>query len=174
MSAALSKVSDRELKEIYTEMQPRNLYPLWEVLGALVTPNPRSAAQVHRWRYADARAYLLRAGDLISAAQAERRVLIMENPGLPGTSSVTPSLYAGLQLILPGEVAPCHRHAQCALRFVMQGEGAFTAVDGEKAVMHTFDLVLTMARPWQHLVAADDLAGRAGHSDRAAFRCQLR
>jgi gentisate 1,2-dioxygenase len=75
-------------------------------------------------------------------------VLIMENPGLPGSSSVTPSLYAGLQLILPGEIAPCHRHAQCALRFVMEGEGAFTAVDGEKAIMRPFDLVLTPGWQW--------------------------
>jgi gentisate 1,2-dioxygenase len=72
----------------------------------------------------------------------------MENPGLPGTSSATSSLYAGLQLILPGEIAPCHRHAQCALRFVMEGEGAFTAVDGEKAVMRPFDLVLTPGWQW--------------------------
>jgi gentisate 1,2-dioxygenase len=148
MSAALSNDAATQLKALYAEMQPRSLYPLWEVLGALVTPKPRSPAQVHRWRYADARDYLLRAGDLISAAQAERRVLIMENPGLPGSSSATSSLYAGLQLILPGEIAPCHRHAQCALRFVMEGEGAFTAVDGEKAVMRPFDLVLTPGWQW--------------------------
>jgi gentisate 1,2-dioxygenase len=103
---------------------------------------------VHRWSYGEARDYLLRAGDLISAAQAERRVLIMENPGLPGSSCATSSLYAGLQLILPGEIAPCHRHAQCALRFVMEGEGAFTAVDGEKAIMRPFDLVLTPGWQW--------------------------
>ena len=72
----------------------------------------------------------------------------MENPGLPGTSCATSSLYAGLQLILPGEIAPCHRHAQCALRFVMEGEGAFTAVDGEKAIMRPFDLVLTPGWQW--------------------------
>jgi gentisate 1,2-dioxygenase len=148
MSAALSNDAATQLKALYAEMQPRSLYPLWEVLGALVTPKPRSPAVVHRWRYADARDYLLRAGDLISAAQAERRVLIMENPGLPGSSSATSSLYAGLQLILPGEIAPCHRHAQCALRFVMEGEGAFTAVDGEKAVMRPFDLVLTPGWQW--------------------------
>lgn len=148
MSAALSNDAANQLQALYAEMQPRSLFPLWEVLGALVTPTPRSAARVHRWTYADARDYLLRAGDLISAAQAERRVLIMENPGLAGSSSVTPSLYAGLQLILPGEVAPCHRHAPCALRFVMEGEGAFTAVDGEKAVMHPFDLVLTPGWQW--------------------------
>src|SRR6202034_4783343 len=148
MSVALSNDATTQLKALYAEMQPRSLYPLWEVLGALVTPQPRSPAQVHRWRYAEARDYLLRAGDLISAAQAERRVLIMENPGLPGSSCATSSLYAGLQLILPGEIAPCHRHAQCALRFVMEGEGAFTAVDGEKAIMRPFDLVLTPGWQW--------------------------
>lgn len=148
MSAALSNDAATQLKSLYAEMQPRSLYPLWEVLSALVTPKPASPAQVHRWRYAEARDYLLRAGDLISAAQAERRVLIMENPGLPGSSCATSSLYAGLQLILPGEIAPCHRHAQCALRFVMEGEGAFTAVDGEKAVMRPFDLVLTPGWQW--------------------------
>ena len=148
MSAALSNDATLQLKALYAEMQPHSLYPLWEVLGALVTPTPRSPALVHRWRYAEARDYLLRAGDLITAEQAERRVLIMENPGLGGTSLATSSLYAGLQLILPGEVAPCHRHAQCALRFVMEGQGAFTAVDGEKAMMGPFDLVLTPGWQW--------------------------
>jgi gentisate 1,2-dioxygenase len=148
MSAALSNDAATQLQALYGEMRPRSLYPLWEVLAALVTPQPRSPAKVYRWRYAETREYLLRAGDLISAAQAERRVLIMENPGLPGTSSATTSLYAGLQLILPGEIAPCHRHAQCALRFVMEGEGAYTAVDGEKAVMRPFDLVLTPGWQW--------------------------
>jgi len=148
MSAVLSNDATAQLQALYAEMQPRSLYPLWEVLSALVAPTPRSPAQVHRWSYADARDYLLRAGDLISAEQAERRVLIMENPGLPGSSCVTSSLYAGLQLILPGEIAPCHRHAQCALRFVMEGEGAFTAVDGEKAIMRPFDLVLTPGWQW--------------------------
>jgi gentisate 1,2-dioxygenase len=109
---------------------------------------PKSAAKPHLWQYGPARDYLLRAGDLISAEQAERRVLILENPGLPGSSAVVPSLYAGLQLILPGEVAPCHRHTQCALRFVMEGEGAFTAVDGERCFMRPFDLVLTPNWQW--------------------------
>jgi gentisate 1,2-dioxygenase len=136
------------LHALYDEMAPQHLFPLWEVLAALVTPTPRSPVQAHRWSYDAARRHLLRAGDLITAEQAERRVLILENPGLPGSSSVTTSLYAGLQLILPGEVAPCHRHTQCALRFVMEGDGAFTALDGEKAVMRPFDLVLTPNWQW--------------------------
>jgi gentisate 1,2-dioxygenase len=136
------------LEKLYAEMAPHSLYPLWEVLSNLVVPQPRSPAKPHLWRYGPARDYLLRAGDLISAEQAERRVLILENPGLPGTSAVVPSLYAGLQLILPGEVAPCHRHTQCALRFVMEGDGAYTAVDGERCLMQPFDLVLTPNWQW--------------------------
>ncbi|WP_374283072.1 gentisate 1,2-dioxygenase [Novosphingobium sp.] len=137
-----------QLAELYDAMSPHSLLPLWEQLHALVLTEPSSPAKPWRWTYGDARKYLMRAGDLISAEQAERRVLIMENPGLPGQAAITPSLYAGLQLILPGEVAPCHRHTQNALRFVMEGSGAYTALDGEKAVMEPFDLVLTPAGQW--------------------------
>jgi gentisate 1,2-dioxygenase len=143
-----SNDAEAQLRALYAVMAPQHLFPLWEVLHALVTPTPSSPVQPHLWSYATARDHLMRAGDLISAEKAERRVLILENPGLPGSSAVTTSLYAGLQLILPGEVAPCHRHTQCALRFVMEGDGAFTALDGEKAVMRPFDLVLTPNWQW--------------------------
>ena len=144
----LSNEQSNQLQALYDEMSPASLTPLWEVLASLVTPEPTSPVVAHKWSFDAARDYLMRAGDLITAAQAERRVLILENPGLPGASRITNSLYAGLQLILPGEVAPCHRHTQCALRFVMEGDGAFTAVDGEKAVMRPFDLVLTPGGQW--------------------------
>lgn len=136
------------LSELYAEMQPAALFPLWETLAELVPAKPRSKASVHKWSYPVARDFLLRAGALISAAQAERRVLILENPGLPGHSGITTSLYAGLQLILPGEIAPAHRHSQCALRFVLEGNGAYTSVDGERAIMRPFDLVLTPGGQW--------------------------
>jgi gentisate 1,2-dioxygenase len=70
-------------------------------------------------------------------------VLILENPGFSGGSRVTQSLYAGLQLILPGEIAHSHRHATSALRFVLEGEGAYTAVDGERVTMKPGDFILT-------------------------------
>jgi gentisate 1,2-dioxygenase len=136
------------LRALYRDMEPQHLMPLWEQLAELVPRIPKSAARCHRWVYAEVRRYLMQAGEMITAQQAERRVLILENPGLFGSAAVTPSLYAGLQLILPGEIAPCHRHSQCALRFVLEGEGAHTAVDGERAVMHPFDLVLTPAGQW--------------------------
>lgn len=148
MSEPLPNEQQDQLNALYARMAPENLFPLWEKLAALVLPQPDSPAKVHKWTYAKARDFLMRAGDLISATQAERRVLILENPGLPGQSGITPSLYAGLQLILPGEVAPAHRHTQCALRFVIEGEGAYTSVDGEKAIMRPFDLVLTPGGQW--------------------------
>lgn len=148
MVSAPPNEQSAQLAELYDAMAPHSLLPLWEQLHALVLNEPSSPARPWRWTYGEARDYLMRAGDLISAEQAERRVLIMENPGLPGQAAITPSLYAGLQLILPGEVAPCHRHSQNALRFVMEGSGAYTALDGEKAVMEPFDLVLTPAGQW--------------------------
>jgi gentisate 1,2-dioxygenase len=150
MSAAAHGSNEQraQLEALYQSMAPESLTPLWEVLSALVQDEPHSPAVVHKWAYASIRNYLMRAGDIISAEQAERRVLILENPGMPGQSAIVPSLYAGMQLILPGEIAPCHRHAQCALRFVMEGDGAYTTVDGEKAVMRPFDLVLTPGMQW--------------------------
>ncbi|MFP3624826.1 gentisate 1,2-dioxygenase, partial [Burkholderia sp. SIMBA_051] len=80
---------------------------------------PASPAVAAVWRYAEIREHLMEAGRLISAAEAERRVLVLENPALRGRSAITQSLYAGLQLIMPGEVAPAHRHTQSALRLLL-------------------------------------------------------
>lgn len=134
--------------EFYTRLRERRLAPLWEVLSALVPRTPKSPAAFAKWSYPEIEPLLLEAGGLITAAEAERRVLILENPAMPGRSRITNTLYAGLQLILPGEVAPAHRHTQNALRFVMAGDGAFTALDGERAVMHKYDLVLTPNWVW--------------------------
>jgi len=86
------------------------------------------------------RASLLEAGRLLSAEEAERRVLILENPGLPGQSQVTDSLFSGLQLLMPGEQAHAHRHAASALRVFLAGSGAYTAVNGEGTNMERGDL----------------------------------
>ena len=132
-----------ERKAFYAEIDKHNLTPLWEALGNLVPPHPAPVCVPALWRYRDARPYLMESGRLISAREAERRVLVLENPGLRGASSITHSLYAGLQLILPGEVAASHRHTQSALRMVIEGQGAYTAVDGERTTMHPGDFIIT-------------------------------
>ncbi|MDP9972226.1 gentisate 1,2-dioxygenase [Variovorax paradoxus] len=132
----------------YEQLQPLNLAPLWSVLKGLVPAQPVPAARACMWSWNEVYPQLLRAGELITAEEAERRVLVLENPGLPGKSQVTDTLYAGLQLILPGETAPAHRHTQSALRFVLHGSGAYTAVDGEKTPMNRGDFIITPHWTW--------------------------
>lgn len=132
-----------EQEEFYRRIDREHLAPLWESLALLVPPRPNSPCEPALWRYALVRPHLLEAGRLITAQQAERRVLVLENPALRGASSITRSLYAGLQLILPGEVAPSHRHTQSALRFVIEGSGAYTAVNGERFTMQPGDFIVT-------------------------------
>ncbi|HKI99252.1 MAG TPA: gentisate 1,2-dioxygenase [bacterium] len=136
------------LQAFYERIAPLHLAPLWEVYHELITPEPRSPCVPCHWSYAAVRGHLLDAGQLISAKEAERRVLILENPALAGQASVTHSLFAGLQLVLPGETAPCHRHAQSALRLIVEGRGAFTAINGERAYMERGDFIITGAGSW--------------------------
>ncbi|USG62213.1 gentisate 1,2-dioxygenase [Sneathiella marina] len=137
-----------ERKQFYEKIDKEHLAPLWTVLSDLVTPEPTSACVPHLWHYEPLRRYLLESGGLITAKEAERRVLVLENPGMRGTSKITTSLYAGLQLVLPGEIAPAHRHTQSALRFVLEGANAHTTVDGEKTNMNFGDFVITPPMAW--------------------------
>ena len=113
----------------------------------------------------------MESGGLITAEEAERRVLILENPGMRGESRATNTLFAGMQMILPGEVAPAHRHVSSAIRFVLDGEGAYTAVEGEKSFMAPGDFVITANwAPHDHgntVEQADAVARRARLSRRS-------
>jgi len=139
---------DHRRSHYYDRIEVLNLFPLWEQLSNLVPQQPASPCLPQLWRFSQIRPVLLESAQLISAAEALRRVLILENPGLKGKSSITQSLYAGLQLIMPGEVAPAHRHSQSALRFIVEGHGAYTAVDGERTFMQPGDFVITPAWTW--------------------------
>ena len=146
MNAPLPTAQLRQ--QLYRDMDPHNLTPLWEVLHALVPPKPNTPCVPAFWKYDAVRPYLMRAGEVITAEEAVRRVLILENPQLRGQSAITQSLYAGLQLILPGEFAPSHRHTQSALRFIVEGTGAWTAVDGERTTMRPGDFIITPSWTW--------------------------
>jgi gentisate 1,2-dioxygenase len=127
------------------ELEALAMRPLWERVMRL---KPGTAAVPAIWRWKDVRPHLARAGELITAKEAERRVLMLENPALRGSTFITTTLYAGLQLILPGEIAPTHRHTPNALRFIVEGEGAYTAVDGERVTMRPGDFVTTPGWTW--------------------------
>src|SRR5712671_252637 len=137
-----------EREQFYDRIAPANLAPLWENLHRMVTPEPAPACVPAIWHYRDVRPHLLESGKLITAQEATRRVLMLMNPGLGGEASITGSLFAGLQLIMPGEIAPAHRHSQSALRFIIEGHGAYTAVDGERTIMEPGDFVITPSWTW--------------------------
>ncbi len=141
----MSAVVNSDLARFSKEIAALDMKPLWERVMRL---KPGTAAQAAIWRWKDTRPLLARACELITAKQAERRVLMLENPALAGTTFITPTLYAGLQAILPGEIAPTHRHTPNALRFIMEGEGAYTAVGGERIAMRPGDFVVTPGWTW--------------------------
>ncbi len=134
--------------DFYARMATTNMTPLWEVLHTLLSTQPVTDATPHKWDYDECRPYILESADMITAEEAERRVMVLENPTLQGRSCITEALYAGLQLIMPGEIAPAHRHSPAALRFIVEGTGAYTALNGEKAYMEVGDLILTPSWVW--------------------------
>jgi len=132
------------------ELTKLNLVPLWPSLRAVLPPKvPTRKTQPTFWAYDTLRPLLMRAGDLAPMEKAERRVLVMANPG-HGLEKMQASaaIYLGMQLLLPGEWAPSHRHTPNAVRMIVEGEGAWTAVDGEKCPMSRGDLILTPTGLW--------------------------
>jgi gentisate 1,2-dioxygenase len=128
----------------------QNLVPLWPSLRALLPPDkPRPATRATHWPYEALRPLLLQAGTLTPIEKAERRVLVLANPG-HGLDKMQASaaIYLGMQLLLPGEWAPAHRHTPNAVRMVVEGEGAYTTVDGQKCPMRRGDLILTPTGLW--------------------------
>ena len=134
--------------DFYGRASAQHLAPLWRVLHGLVTEEPVPRCVPVHWRYADVRPYVMESCSQISTEEAQRRVMVLENPGLPGQSRITQSLFGGLQIILPGEIAPAHRHTASALRFIIEGKNAFTAVAGEKTMMEPGDFVITPSMTW--------------------------
>jgi len=132
------------------QLRELNLVPLWPSLRAVLPPGqPRPNTQAIHWAYESLRPLLMRAGELTPIEKAERRVLVLANPG-HGLDNMKASaaMYLGMQLLLPGEWAPSHRHTPNAVRMIVEGEGAYTTVDGEKCPMRRGDLILTPTGLW--------------------------
>jgi len=127
--------------------------PLWERLSDLLPAEPQVASVPYLWDYEALRPVLLESAELIDEHEAERRVLVLENPGLEGQSAITESLFAGLQLIMPGEIAPSHRHTPAALRFILESNNAYTSVEGERVDMSPGDFIVTPSWSWHDHVS---------------------
>jgi gentisate 1,2-dioxygenase len=134
--------------EFHRRLADQDLAALWVARRGVDLSKPRSDAKPQIWEYDAVRPRITEAGTLVTAEDAFRRVIVLENPAYKGEMRATNTLYAGLQLVLPGEIAPCHRHTQTAVRFVIEGEGAYTSVDGERTRLHPGDFVVTPAWSW--------------------------
>jgi gentisate 1,2-dioxygenase len=134
-----------ERQVYFDRLDQENATALWNVIDSILLPEPRPACRPAHWSYDRIRPLLMESGSLISAAEAERRAIVLENPGLRGGSRISQTLFVGLQLVMPGEIAPSHRHIASAFRLVLEGTGGYTAVDGEKTTMHPGDFILTPA-----------------------------
>jgi gentisate 1,2-dioxygenase len=149
MTARTLRTRDETLPAAYSAaLEAQSVGPLWTALHVLLPAERQTRAVPHRWSYAALRPLLHEAARLVPIEQAERRVLVLENPGLRGSYSATTTLYAGLQVILPGESAPSHHHTPAALRLVVEGRGAYTTVDGVRCDMEPGDLILTPPMRW--------------------------
>jgi len=141
----MTAATNPKREQLSSAIAALNMKPLWERTMRLA---PGTAAVPAIWRWQQVQPHLMRSAEVITTQEAERRVLMLENPALKGSTFATTTLYAGLQIILPGEIARTHRHAPNALRMIVEGVGAYTAVDGERVTMRPGDFVTTPNWAW--------------------------
>lgn len=136
--------SSRELMEAAAE---QGLVPLWRIYHEVMRSEPQPACSAGLWKYSILKPLLSRAGHQVSVVEAERRVLLLRNPGLDQPFA-THTLGCGFQLLLPGEIESSHRHTPSALRLVVEGSGAYTTTAGERIWMHPGDVISTPSWAW--------------------------
>ncbi|MEZ5879455.1 MAG: cupin domain-containing protein [Nitratireductor sp.] len=140
-----------ELPQDYRDaLSEAGVAPLWPMMrNVLPHDAPRPVTRPGHWDFEKLRPLLLKAGELTPVEKAERRVLVLSDPGRgTGAMQATSSIYIGMQLLLPGETAPAHKHTPSAVRIIVEGKGGYTVVDGEKLPMEEGDLVLTPGGEW--------------------------
>lgn len=140
---------EQQREDLYERLSQQSITPLWRALRTATPKSPVVESISHIWRWRDVRPALGEAGNVVSPQEAERRVLMLINPAYPGKSLRTVGLlYAGIQLIRPGETADSHRHAPNAQRFIIEGEGVYMNVDGETMMAGKGDFVVTPSWAW--------------------------
>jgi 1-hydroxy-2-naphthoate dioxygenase len=133
------------LDEFNRELEEKNLLGFWTVGNRSEVYEPSPSYAPCFWRWKDVHSSLLKAGELLSLDQTARRFIGFHTPSKFRT---THTLAMGVQLVNPGEIAEAHRHTMGAIRFVIQGGGAQTTVNGEAFPMERGDLIITPNGTW--------------------------
>ena len=146
----MPSAATRSIDEYLEDVQSLHLHPVFLTQPGFMPSEPRSSIDVHNWRWRDVRPRMLDAGEILPVGVdgADRRVLNLINPAIKTGLGTTHTLTASIQLVLPGEIAPSHRHTPAAIRLIIEGSGAFTTVDGEQCTLEAGDLVLTPNWTW--------------------------
>jgi gentisate 1,2-dioxygenase len=140
----VTALEQAQLDELYAAFEAAHMAPLWTQIGGLMPTSPLPDSVPMLWRWSTLLPLAERAGELVPVGRGgERRAIALANPGLPGTAYATPTLWAAIQYLGPREQAPAHRHTQTAFRFVVDGAGVWTNVEGDPVAMRRGDLLLT-------------------------------
>ncbi|KAK9379986.1 RmlC-like cupin domain-containing protein [Kockiozyma suomiensis] len=140
-----------EYQNLLASLPEANVRALWTFMSDASPPVPNPRAIPFVWSYQESlRPRIMEAGRLVPAELAERRVLLLNNPGIvaAGMFGITDTLFSGIQLVNPGETAPAHRHTAFALRYIIEGNKGFTDVEGDKLYMCEGDVILTPNWKW--------------------------
>jgi gentisate 1,2-dioxygenase len=156
--AAIPGTEADALDAFYTDLRALNLHALWRIEGELLTPTPRPRAVPWLWQGSTLKDLASRAVGLVPIDRGgDRRVLSLGNPGLGGRPYAAGTLWGAVQCLGPRETAPAHRHSPGAIRFVIEGSGVWTTVDGDACDMGAGDLILTPSMRWhEHTNGGDD------------------
>lgn len=146
--ASIKREPAKDKHALEQQIRSDDLVPLWNAGGPPSAPQPHTKHIPAVWRYEDTKRHLLRAVELVPQHEAERRAVLMINPGPRQPPFTTDVLLAAHQLITPGEKALCHRHSPFAVRFLIEGEHGYTAIDGKKMYMAPGDLIITPRWKW--------------------------
>ncbi|WP_415838340.1 cupin domain-containing protein [Polaromonas hydrogenivorans] len=149
------------LEQLYRGFEEELLVPLWTEIGDLMPLHPKSKAAPHLWRWDRLKALAAQAGQIVPVGRGgERRAIALANPDLGGRPFATPTLWAAIQYLMPGENAPEHRHTQHAFRFVVEGEGVWTVVNGDAVRMSRGDFLPQAGWNWHshHNAATEPMA----------------
>ena len=149
MASVIEEIAETEtLDELYPRLNEHNIQAGWAKPEPSLYPEPARNFAPAKWSWDTGRAALDAAGRLISTELAERRNLILYNPASSYRYPTVRTMISAYQMILPGETARSHRHTPNALRMILEGEGAYTIVDGERLDMHVNDVLLTPNWHW--------------------------
>lgn len=150
-----------ELGQLYRDFEQELLVPLWTEIEDLMPAHPQSKATPHLWRWERLKKLADQAAHLVPVGRGgERRAIALANPSLGGKPYATPTLWAAIQYLMPGEDAPEHRHTQHAFRFVVEGEGVWTVVGGDSIRMSRGDFLPQAGWNWHahHNAATEPMA----------------